>query len=110
MSLQKQAEQILREFDLQTTVGKFAQDVLDSLEESCTEPYTLTKVSNNKGATVTGLGYKGNFELPPKVGQSFSFYYNNRAITVSSVKEVTTLNEKTIEIKTLNSSYLLTRN
>lgn len=110
MSLQKQAEQILRDFDIQTTVGKFAQDVLDYLEQSCTKPYTLTKVSNNKGATITDLAYEGNFLNSPQVECSFNFYVGSRIITTSTVTEVSVVNENTTEIKTLNSSYLLTRN
>lgn len=113
MPIISQAKKLLSEYDSQTTVGKFAQSVLDHFEDQLevsdnTEvPFIFTKISKNEGATETDFKYQGTFNHKPAVGQSFQFFYDDHVITTSTVKEVTQLVNDEIEIKTLNSVYVL---
>ena len=112
MSLQSQANELLREYDLQTPVGKFAQSVLDYLEDQLNPygvygPFSFTKVSQILGATRPDFKYEGTYNHKPKVGQSFHFFYGDHVITTSTVKEVNVIDSKNTEIKTLNSVYML---
>ena len=113
MSLILEAKKLLSEYDSQTAVGKFAQSVIDYIEDqqnsydSSQEIWTLTKVSKNKGATETDYVYEGYFNHKPKVGQSFQFFYGNHVITTSIVQVVNQCIDNEVEIKTLNSTYIL---
>ncbi len=116
MSIITEAKKLLSEYDSQTPVGKFAQSVLDYFEEQLTldrtpeGPFSLTKVSKNLGATEVEYAYEGTFNHKPKVGESFQFFYDNHVIHTSIVKEVNKLENGDVEIKTLNSIYILKQN
>lgn len=113
MSIISEAKKLLSEYDSQTPVGKFAQSVLDYFEDNLNPyrtpegPYNFTKVSKNLGATEVDYTYEGTFNHKPKVGESFQFFYADHVIHTSIVKEVNKLEDNSLEIKTLNSVYIL---
>lgn len=113
MSIITEAQELLSEYDSQTPVGKFAQSVLDYFEDQLNPyaepdgPYSFTKVSKNEGATISDYSYEGTFNHKPKAGQCFQFHYGNHVINTSTVQDVNTLEDNSVEIKTLNSVYIL---